>query len=110
MYRFLCNTVSNYFFSLERAMDDQKPFAIVVDESKKKIVVPSNWLSNDCQTLYWPTAITDPFKLKKAIISCKTRANGWQEYDVTRFIKYKGKFANFQKNNSFKLLLSFLLF
>jgi len=67
-----------------------KKFAIVVDEKNEKRVVPSNWLHDDLNALYWPS--DESIDIKKAIINRDEPDSNWDEYPIKKLIKFNGNY------------------
>lgn len=65
-----------------------KDYAIIEDD-KKKYVVPFKWLSENLQFVRWPNT-KDMAKIKKAVIDLADPQKDWDEFDDIRFIKTKG--------------------
>ncbi|XP_058808045.1 uncharacterized protein LOC131673781 [Phymastichus coffea] len=76
-----------------------KKYSIIKDEEGEVRVVPSNWLTDDKESVYWPP-YKDSARVKSAAINLESRNSDWELYSCT-FIKSNDDYVDAQKEARF---------
>ncbi|XP_058803123.1 protein unc-79 homolog [Phymastichus coffea] len=76
-----------------------KKYSIIKDEEGEIRVVPSNWLTDDKESVYWPP-YKDSARVKSAAINLESRNSDWELYSCT-FIKSNDDYVDAQKEARF---------
>ncbi|KAJ8668417.1 hypothetical protein QAD02_016192 [Eretmocerus hayati] len=79
-----------------------KPFAIIKDENGVKRVVATTWLSDDLDTFKWPP-FDDVAKVVKAVTDLVEPDDDWDDFEVTKFIRYKDTYSGAVADINLKL-------